>query len=477
MVELNKQLKIPTSFSPEKSEISESSSAQKSAFQMASYQGQVDAFEQTPFYNRTPQERIDFLQKRKDRGETLTAVVFDSFYQEEEKVHDSEISLKEKNRLKRKLKKQSDINGDGHPDKLMHGDIVAAFHKANGTQVIPADISGVRPEQQNDSFSSNSQRREEWISKIERGEIETDMAQLSLNPVYIYQGERKKTTYDDLERLSGVTNITPENLHEKRDDIMAAFEAKYNASRRATEADYKNKSKNSQDINDLIFIEKTVEMARHVQRLNRVGVTTVVSGGNVGLVNTSDEIINTYSLGNHVVSVGGLDELGEKADFSANHSLITHWRSGVYMAKTLENGVDITGDNKLDFPLSVLNFEGENLFKDKKFRGKKSIEVQGKITPKLEKLAKELREKEGGIIPKKEWEVLLEKLDSDKLYSNTELKVLRGRLSKEESTLPQYANPFYRSSDPLLKMIEDKTGVLDYYTRRPGTSYAAPKVP
>ncbi len=467
-----------------KSKALKTSSTQENAFKTKPYQAQVDAFEQTPFFNRSPQERVAFLKKKQDRGETLTALVFDSFYQEES---DGDLnSPEEQDRLERKRDKQSDINVDGYLDKVMHGDLVAAFNRSNGVRVIPADISGVRPEQQNDSLYTLSKRREEWISKIERGEIKVDIVQLSLNPPYTSKGEWKKMTYADLERLSGVSGITPENLHEKEEAIMKAFEARYKASRRSTEAERKDerkgkkgKSKNSQAVNDLIFIEKTVGMDRHVQRLNRVEVTTVVSGGNAGLVNTSDETINAYSLGKHVVSVGALDEFGNKAAFSADHSLITHRRPGVYTVKTLKDGIDITGDNIPDFPLSILNFDDtEPLFEGKKFKGKKLSEVQGKITPEIEKRAKTLRGKHDGIIPKKAWKAFLEDLEPDKLYSNMELNVLRGRLSRKELKLAKYANlSFYCLPNSKLKMIENEDGVLDYDTRRKGTSYAAPLIP
>ncbi len=473
-----------------KNEIAEDSSAQKKAFQRASYQAQVDAFEQTPFYNRTPQDRVAFLQKRQARGETLTAAVVDSFYADDpnDARNWEELPPQELNRMVKRQKVQSDINNDGYRDQVMHGDMVSPYYKHDGVQVIPIDISGVRAEQHG---KSDIKLINEGLSKIERGDIKTDIVHLSLSLALVRTGTdgqdfpNPKITFKDLEHLSGVKDITRENFAEKREQIVTSFEKQHHDKNLATfdkEAFYNRIEGRTNQNNDMRlirqklherdFIKTIVEMVQRVERLNRMGIVTVISAGNRG-----KDAINVYSLARNAVVVGALNENGNKANFSSENSLVTHWRQGVYPVKRTKDGIDITGDGKADFSSDVLNPDAPQ----PPFEGKKLSEVKGEITPEFKEKAKVLRKLHGGqFIPLKEWNKLIYELNPNQLYRQTELSALRGLITKALA-LEFRDNRRYVTPDRSVVMIKNEKGFLENVFKKPmpnivGTSSAAPSI-
>ncbi|MBY0402673.1 MAG: hypothetical protein K2X66_02155, partial [Cyanobacteria bacterium] len=92
---------------------------------------------------------------------------------------------------------------------------------------------------------------------------------------------------------------------------------------------------------------------RSIEALNTRGVQVVLAAGN-----NSPNTFNLYSLANGVKTVGAVAAPGGPVlDFSGNNALVKDFRPGAFPIRSVslpngQPGIDFTGDNKADVPLT-----------------------------------------------------------------------------------------------------------------------------
>lgn len=132
---------------------------------------------------------------------------------------------------------------------------------------------------------------------------------------------------------------------------------------RSNLAQYKDKVREWFKNSKLPSIKKENEQLESIERVTAKGIPFYISGGNSG-----KNYVNLLSFAKGVTTVGAL--VGdEKADYSANNSLVTKWSQGDYIVNRIEDkkgkliGYDINDDNKVDV-LAKETSGGENPFND-----------------------------------------------------------------------------------------------------------------
>ena len=214
------------------------------------------------------------------------------------------------------IRKNKDLDQDGIHDTT-HGDIVFRFLEEGlpNADIAKFDIDEDLP------FLSYAERvgrqLEKLIKLIEKGE-KFDVVNLS------FSFNRKFTN-----------DITPDNILSHRNAIISQL----------AKGDY--------------FMRGEARCVTLIEKLHKMGVKVYIGAGNAGKGE-----YNVLSLAQGTITVGGLNEDGTKADFSADNTYVTRWNQSVFSITKTENGIDFTGNDIADMLYEDLSAAGENLVKE-----------------------------------------------------------------------------------------------------------------
>ncbi len=266
-------------------------------------------------------------------GEEPTMVVLDHFLtpEDRENIHQNYNDLLRKGTL------TMDLNNDGLPDMVPHGDIVSSFGKASGYRIMPLNIRA-------DEDNNPANMLKQVLPQVESGALEVDVVNISMGPLGF------PMSFGHLSRMAGIENLTAENIGEKRAEVLEAFREKY---RELGLRDIRN----SRDLSpDKVAIKRTVELAEVAEQLQAKGVEVVIAAGNDGPGH-----LNLYNLVPGTTNVGALDESGNPFAWSANNSLVNRWAPGgpfqpqpVTDEQGNVTGYDVTNDGKADLSTDVI---------------------------------------------------------------------------------------------------------------------------
>lgn len=120
---------------------------------------------------------------------------------------------------------------------------------------------------------------------------------------------------------------------------------------------------------------KIQELYLEFEKLQKFGVPFIVSAGNSGY-----KEVNIYSLFPGVISVGAIDLNGHKADYSADNSTVTVWRTGSILSYTDGNRLSFNNNLNIGFKLSTPLISAELI---KKYNNKLASKVAQNIPEKI----------------------------------------------------------------------------------------------
>ncbi len=205
-----------------------------------------------------------------------------------------------------------DFNGDLGPDfgnlDGDHGDLVATVAGFSGKRVIPYQVVSVYP----NSLAAGLQN---LADDLEKGAIEPPAAIIAsiIVPVDI----------DVLnEKLPSGQKLTMDNIAQHKGRALEVL----------LSYDHGNDG----------FLHN---LDRAMRRIAARNIPVFVAAGNTG----SDPLFNMLALFSGTYAVGAVDPDGGKTAFTSDSSLVSVWRNGRFMFKTVPGGVDINNDGKPDF--------------------------------------------------------------------------------------------------------------------------------
>jgi hypothetical protein len=268
-------------------------------------------------------------------------------------------------------RKGVDVDGDGLAD-ITHGEAVSTYirERMPDAQIIPSDLSNQTSESIPQMFNAMA---DQIVLDRAQGRRPIDAINLSQTTVYLAQGATpptgsstapaapptpQLTTVEELGKVLGMTDLTPQNIHEKRQEIKNRFAQL--ARLRQGDPNQLNqylreKGVTLEQVDGYLSWWPTIQA---IERVTGLGVPVYLGAGNSRTREDGQHQINLFSLADGVVAVGALDQEGRPIERHANNSLITQRARGSYETRVNPDGIDITGDGRTDIPNSRLTGGG-----------------------------------------------------------------------------------------------------------------------
>ncbi len=216
-----------------------------------------------------------------------------------------------------------DIDGDNILD-VQHGDFIKKVAGFSGKKVI---AYGLQRKTKRLDVSIINDGLSNIITLIKNKKMKPPAAILTSFSASFYFGEIHQKLGDDL-------SLTPANIGDKKDTVISRLKEKYG-----------KKGSDNPDVNSFYDSYKALKT------LKEMGVSVITVAGN----NYSKNIVNVLALFG-AVPVGALTHDGsETAPYSNQNTLTTVYKTGDFISRKVEGGIDINNDKQVDFATDELS--------------------------------------------------------------------------------------------------------------------------